>query len=684
MTPIFRPRCPPKLHEMLLRLSTLAPSQASGNGPRERIRGSAIDMLRAALVDAFENRCCYCETALGTSTLGEIERFRPRSGVASNDGKFENQQYTDLAFEWRNLYLSCPMCNRLKSNRFPLMGPPAALGSSYEEIIEFERPLLLDPCSDNPDEHLVFDSDGKVSGLTERGTATIQLLNLNRLALVSARREQVQIFGLGQAATLNQDSYPHPAVWRQLRRANEDPHQADQRSLMADARQAEHEATRSQISTETGVGLEEYRSVASFIESITIENVGPIARLELNPSESQSSSAPCFALLGDNGVGKSTVLKAIALAMSGEQYVKDLRISSNRLLPPNAYKGKVQIKTTDGREDIVMSLQRGRRIRFNLENSRALVVAYGATRLLPQGRHKPKPGRKHAKIDNLFNPFLPLADAAQWLEGLDEERLIEVNRVLSLLLADTQKMMLSLTGPKGALQVLLANDPPRTIYQLSDGYQCMLAMAVDILAVMYAAEFQSMKAAQGIVLIDEMGNHFHPGWRMRIVGALRQAFPSIQFIFSTHDPLCLRGLVQGEVAVLKRDKAGRVYAMENLPAVDRLRVDQLLTSEHFGLQSSVDPALQEEMDRYEQLVQLDHRNTEEEAELTELTQKLTDGRFLGATRRERMLLQLLEMEDIEAVVPVTGSVDAASLSESTVAKLSRILRVVSPTQGNRT
>lgn len=683
MTPIFRPQCPPKLQDMLLRLSAPAPSQANGEEPRERIRGSAIGMLRATLLDVFKHRCCYCESAVGTTTFGEIERFRPQSGVASNDGKFEKRQYAHLAFEWRNLYLSCPICNRLKSNRFPLMGPPAAVGSSYEEIVGFEQPQLLDPCRDDPDEHLVFDSDGKVSGLTERGTATIKLLNLNRLPLISARREQAQIFGYAQVETRNQDSYAHPAVWRQLRRANEDPARAARRSLGASARQAEHEATRSQISTETGAGLEEYRSVASYIESVTIVNVGPIARLELNPSESQSSSAPCFALLGDNGVGKSTVLKAIALAMSGEQYAKDLRISSNRLLPPTAYQGEVRIKTTDGRDDIVMSLQRGRRIRFNLENSRALVVAYGATRLLPRGRYKPKPGRKHAKIDNLFNPFLPLADAAQWLEGLDEERLIEVNRVLSLLLADTQNIKLSLTGPKGALQVLLANDPPRTIYQLSDGYQCMLAMAVDILAVMYAAEFQSMKAAQGIVLIDEMGNHFHPGWRMRIVGALRQAFPSVQFIFSTHDPLCLRGLVQGEVAVLKRDKTGRVYAMENLPAVDRLRVDQLLTSEHFGLQSSVDPALQEEMDRYERLVQLEHRNADEETELTELTKKLTEGRFLGATRRERMMLQLLEMEDIDAVIPATGSVDAARLSESTVAKLSRILRVVSPTQGNQ-
>lgn len=90
----------------------------------------------------------------------------------------------------------------------------------------------------------------------------------------------------------------------------------------------------------------------------------------------------------------------------------------------------------------------------------------------------------------------------------------------------------------------------------------MLGMAADIMQVMYGV-YDSMESAQGVVLIDELGHHFHPAWRLRCVTALREAFPGIQFIYSTHDPLCLRGLAAGEVAVLKRDKQGNVYALED-------------------------------------------------------------------------------------------------------------------------
>lgn len=682
MTPIVRPPCPPQLEEQLRLATSIFLSTPNEDRSIARlVRPRMMTELRRTLAEVFENRCCYCETELGSATPGEIERFRPHAGVASSDGKFTKDQYAHLAFEWRNLYLCCPNCNRAKAARFPLDGPPAPPEAPYDVVVQIEHPMLLDPCRDNPDDHLVFDADGTVAGLTARGAATIETLRLNRAPLVKARREEAYFAVAMPAGRGSLAARRHPAVWRQLAEARVAPEQAKQRADVAHDVQASLEERRSHVSTERGEGLENYRARSSYVEKIVIHNVGPITRLELTPEDSQATRAPCFALLGNNGVGKSTVLKAIALAMSGASYARRLRISSNRLLGATAHTGEVRIKTGDGREDMVMSLRRGRHIQFNYDSSRALVVAYGATRLLPRGRHKPKAGLRHAKIDNLFNPFLPLADAAAWLEARNLERLEEANRVLAALLPDGQDMRLTVAGPQGALRVLLGNDAPRSIYELSDGYQSMLAMAVDIMEVMDAAGFESMQAAQGIVLVDEMGNHFHPSWRLRALSALRTAFPAVQFIYSTHDPLCLRGLVQGEVAVLRRDRMGQVYALADLPAVDRLRVEQLLTSEHFGLQSTVDPELQDAMERYESLVQRPDRSADEEQELLSLTQLLTDERYLGTTRRERMLVQLLQMEDVEAAVPRDGgAVSAAKLSEATLAKLRLVLRTVTPVQ----
>ena len=81
---------------------------------------------------------------------------------------------------------------------------------------------------------------------------------------------------------------------------------------------------------------------------------------------------------------------------------------------------------------------------------------------------------------------------------------------------------------------------------LSDGYQSAIALAVDILEMFYKLlkkDYEEVKFvdAEGIVLLDEIGAHLHPRWKMRIVSSFRKALPGVQFIVTTHQPLCLRG-----------------------------------------------------------------------------------------------------------------------------------------------
>jgi predicted ATP-binding protein involved in virulence len=88
------------------------------------------------------------------------------------------------------------------------------------------------------------------------------------------------------------------------------------------------------------------------------------------------------------------------------------------------------------------------------------------------------------------------------------------------------------------------------IEQLSDGYRTTLAMVMDIAARMAEANPTSSDplATTGIVLIDEVDLHLHPGWQQHILLDLQRTFPNIQFIVSTHSaqvissvkPECLR------------------------------------------------------------------------------------------------------------------------------------------------
>ncbi|BCH58371.1 hypothetical protein RvVAR0630_09950 [Agrobacterium vitis] len=76
------------------------------------------------------------------------------------------------------------------------------------------------------------------------------------------------------------------------------------------------------------------------------------------------------------------------------------------------------------------------------------------------------------------------------------------------------------------------------IEQLSDGFRTTIAMVMDIAVRMAEANPQMPDPlfAQGIVLIDEVDLHLHPGWQQHVLLDLMRVFPKIQFIVTTHSP----------------------------------------------------------------------------------------------------------------------------------------------------
>lgn len=682
MTPIHRPSCPdyltpylsdfpPEHSASIILAKSLVTTRA---GYPSKIYNH-LRSLRDLLSEVFQHRCCYCEIYADRTSAGVIERFRPKSSRSASESF--DQNYWHLQLDWRNLYWACSTCNRYKADRFPLYNSLAKSGAPYIEIVEFESPVLLDPCRDDPDEHLIFMSDGSVEAHTARGWDNIKLFDLNRRQLVLARSEQAKLFESAsneERVARAEGHSAHCAVWRQLLRAGDRPLTRDP----VDAGPSRFMPGTAQISidTELGIGVESYKAISQYITRIQIKNYGPIHHLDLDLSQSLSEQAPCFALLGENGVGKSTVLRALALALSGKAYAKRLKMTSAKLLSADAYEGEVRVSVVGADEDTVVTFRRSKPLSFNTEHSRSLVLAYGATRLLPRGRHKPKAGLNHAKIDNLFDPFLPLTAPEEWLADLAHEQLDEVNRVLASLMPDDHLVKVIQGGGVGDLSLEVGGALGRRISHLSDGYQSMLGMAVDIMQVLY--RFGSdIESTEGVVLIDELGNHFHPAWRLQCLSALRSAFPRTQFIYSTHDPLCLRGLYEGEVAVLKRDRLGHIYALEDLPPVSKLRVEQLLSSEHFGLRSTADPQMEADIKEYETLLGTPNRTEEDESRLKELVQELTDERYLGTTKRERLALQLLDSSGTEEL-PALQNVSAEKLSKATVARLRFVMQEMSP------
>ena len=76
---------------------------------------------------------------------------------------------------------------------------------------------------------------------------------------------------------------------------------------------------------------------------------------------------------------------------------------------------------------------------------------------------------------------------------------------------------------------------------LSEGEKCTLAMIGDLARRLILANpaMENPLEGKGIVLIDEIELHMHPSWQRRILSILKEVFPNIQFIVTTHSPQVL-------------------------------------------------------------------------------------------------------------------------------------------------
>jgi predicted ATP-binding protein involved in virulence len=97
--------------------------------------------------------------------------------------------------------------------------------------------------------------------------------------------------------------------------------------------------------------------------------------------------------------------------------------------------------------------------------------------------------------------------------------------------------------------------------QLSDGEKCMLAMVGDLARRLAIANptLPDALTGSGVVLIDEVDLHLHPGWQRMIVPTLRDTFPGCQFLLTTHSPQIIAHVPPRCIRTLHREEGGIVW-----------------------------------------------------------------------------------------------------------------------------
>jgi len=163
------------------------------------------DDVKLALAQLFRGKCAYCESRYAVTQPMDVEHFRPKGGVEEigADGKARLAEgYPWLAARWTNLLPSCIDCNRPriqhdqltgvdekmgKANQFPITGPRMLPQRPTGPEPAADAALILDPCVDEPAQHLRFHEDGTVTATTEKGRQSIRVYALNRAELAFER-----------------------------------------------------------------------------------------------------------------------------------------------------------------------------------------------------------------------------------------------------------------------------------------------------------------------------------------------------------------------------------------------------------------------------------------------------------------------------------------------------------------
>ncbi len=373
------------------------------------------------------------------------------------------------------------------------------------------------------------------------------------------------------------------------------------------------------------------------LESIRFSNFKGIEQLELRMPVAPSTQSlnphivrPALLILGENAAGKSSILEAAALVLSSDLACTKVPVDYASLPLDPELLGAAQAPRCI-LASVVAVFHNGSERQLTVSEGEfwhdekvggsdgepdALpilpqVFAYGAFRQYQKQIRRPSPAKS---IINLFDSTALLSNPEKWLLSLKADDFNSVVRVLRGILSiegSFEIMERDLRNQRCLIVTAAGDGQPlcRTPLSLaSSGYRSVLAMACDIIQGLMNRRinphFESLETAQAVVLIDEVEAHLHPRWKIQIMGALREALPQVTFIVTTHDPLCLRGMQDGEVIVMQRVPSDQrsdaqwpvmVEQLVRLPNVSQLTVEQLLTSDFFSLTSTDQPDTEHEL-----------------------------------------------------------------------------------------
>lgn len=336
-------------------------------------------------------------------------------------------------------------------------------------------------------------------------------------------------------------------------------------------------------------------------------------------------------LLGDNGVGKTTVLEAATVAVSGflagmedvstrNIYKDDIHyqiVKDNNGIPNKLYKEPVEVESTlnyDGSDYTWSRVKKGAtgssRTSINprdiLKVSRELINST-EHRMLPlisyqsASRHwisarSDANEKKRKQLHNRRCGYLGcmektanLASINNWCKQMEwgsvrmnhiSENYQQFGKIVSKFMSIMNDGVVSevIFNPNSESLLYCEDGEYKAISDLSAGYQSVLNLILDLayrMAILNPDEGDNIPNAEGIVLIDEIDSNLHPKWQWRIIDALTETFPNVQFIAATHSPIIVSSCKNANIISIDEEQNIRYIGDSYAFSVNEILKDML-------------------------------------------------------------------------------------------------------------
>jgi hypothetical protein len=335
-------------------------------------------------------------------------------------------------------------------------------------------------------------------------------------------------------------------------------------------------------------------------------------------------------IIGDNGNGKSTILRAIALGMCDVKTANALLLALPGELirrgPEGKSAGVAKIRltfTTGGAraklhpiETRVRGTPQGELVERDPEMETAFpwselfVAGYGASRGT-RGTTARSSYDFQGSLVTLFDDRQSLLDPegvlrdfllrsfrvarlgrgrergrtmvqAAAMGGTDLAAFERVEDILRKLWGLRAKDEIEVTSERVLIHEARGALP---FHALGDGYRSTAGWVLDLLgSYLKAGRWRSDEPVTGVVLLDEIEEHLHPSWQRTIIPDLKKLLPKVQFIVTTHSPLAVVNTAPGEVFTTQIEDGKVQLASAPLPDPSGKTPNELLT-DWFGASS---------------------------------------------------------------------------------------------------